>query len=94
MTDTKPAPPADPVAHLLDRAERGVILPDEARRLRERVEAMAAALERVYDVSRRVPPAVPGSRDYALGHCAGWNDALDAVEHAAALPAPDTQEPR
>lgn len=58
----------------------------------EEVARLRAALDRVNAFGPRLPPLVPGSEDYMNGHCAGWNDAIDAVMLAAALPAPDTQE--
>lgn len=66
---------------------------EEVARLRAARGRYAAALERVNEFGPRLPPVVPGSQDYMNGHCAGWNDAIDAVMLAAALPAPATEEP-
>lgn len=94
----------DALLVLLSRAERGVLARPEAVALRGHVETelaeadrLAAAAAAVGELCENLPPVVPGTRDYALGHCAGWNDALDTVSTAlgralAALPAHDIQE--
>ena len=78
---------------LADERRHHEIAAEEVARLRIERDRLAAALDRVNAFGPRLPPLVPGSEDYMNGHCAGWNDAIDAVMLAVALPAPATEEP-